>query len=1620
LAVAAMLKDPTPQNIVGATQQVTGMLGAMNGSASLQNLSYSLGNATAVFSVYNFAKNPSKQTAVSAMLSVAMRMPSLAPYAVPLAAALTIGELVIPGFTDKAVNALVHDIPGVAFDVTKNVIKVEVSLLKGALNLAGSVVETVGGVVNSVGNVVANTVTSVVNTVINVAKKVWRRITPLVVNLADDPVHTTTLTATSPLFDMSGDGVKERTGWITADEGFLVRDLNGNGKIDSINEMFSERTSTTANSAFGALAELDSNKDGVISNTDANWSTLKVWVDKNSDGTTQANELYTLAQLGIASIKLNPTKNFAYDNGNVIGDKSTFTYTDGRVGEIADAIFTTQDASITQNVSQTLITQDSTTVRLSNGQTMKVLDVHGKTLTVGSATEGINIVTSTGGNTVTAADDANGLVLMGETGDTLNAGKGHLVTLVSNGGAKLVGNTEDNLYVVSQTSDVIVEAVNAGVDTVRSSASYTLSANLENLTLTGTTAISGTGNALNNTMTGNSANNVLDGGAGIDTLVGGSGNDTYVVDMSTDVIIESASEGVDKVQSSVSYSLANVNNVENLTLTGSIGINGTGNALANTLIGNSASNVLDGGAGNDILNGGVGGDTLKGGLGDDTYVVDSTTDSLIENANEGTDTVQASVSHILGANLENLTLTGVAAIDGRGNALNNYIVGNTANNFLYGNDGADWLDGGAGNDYLYGASGYDTYVFGRGSGQDYVYDYDWSSSAASSIDVVQLGAGIGASDVVVTRDTYNLYLSIAGTTDKLTLNYWFSGDSYRVEQVRFADGTVWDANTLIAKANVGTTGNDYLVGSTGADRLAGLVGNDNYLVDNAGDVVVENANEGYDTVNASVSYTLAANVESLYLQGSNAINATGNELSNILNGNRAANVLDGGAGNDYLYGAYGNDTYVFGRGSGQDKVSDYDSTVGNVDVVQIGAGIGASDVVVTRDTYNLYLSIAGTTDKLTLNYWFSGDSYRVEQVKFADGTVWNANTLVAKTNVGTSGADYLAGTTGADRLAGLAGNDTYVVDNAGDVVVENANEGYDTVNASVSYTLAANVESLTLTGTAAINATGNELSNTLYGNSAANTLDGGSGNDYLYGASGNDTYVFSRGSGQDTVFDYDSTVGNVDIVQLGAGIGASDVVVTRDTYNLYLSIAGTTDKLTLSNWFSGDAYRIEQVRFADGAVWDANTLVAKTNVGTSGADYLAGTTGADRLAGLAGNDTYVVDNAGDVVIENANEGADTVTASVSYTLAANVENLYLQGSNAINATGNELSNILNCNSAANTLDGGSGNDFLYGYGGNDTYVFSRGSGQDYVLDYDSTFGNVDIVQLGASIGVSDVLVTRDQSSLYLSIAGTTDKLMLSNWFSGDSYRIEQVRFADGTVWDANTLFAKTNLGTSGADYLAGTAGADRLVGLAGNDTYVVDYAGDVVVENANEGYDTVNASVSYMLAANVETLYLQGSNAINATGNESSNVLYGNRAANVLDGETGNDVLIGGGGGDTYIFGRGYGIDNVYDYDTTVGNVDTVQLGAGIASDQLWFKHVGNDLEISIIGSTDKATIQNWYSGSQNQVEQIKVAGKTLLNTDVEKLVQAMASFAAPASGQTTLPTNYQTTLAPVIAANWH
>ncbi len=316
--------------------------------------------------------------------------------------------------------------------------------------------------------------------------------------------------------------------------------------------------------------------------------------------------------------------------------------------------------------------------------------------------------------------------------DTLDGGTGT---------DRMTGGTGNDVYIVDSPNDVVVEAANQGDDLVIASASFTLSANVERLTLTGTGDLSGTGNGLANTITGNAGNNVLSGGAGNDTIigaagadsiyggtgadsmVGGTGNDWYWVDNDGDKVVEVSGGGRDRIISTISITLPA--EVEDLTLSGSKAMTGTGNALNNQIFGNVGESVLRGmegddtlfgvGPGADTLDGGTGADRMLGQAGDDLYIVDNVGDTAIETANAGMDTVQSSVTYTLRPNVEVLVLTGTTAINGTGSVDNNLLIGNSAANVLSGMAGNDTLIGGGGADTLTGGAGADRFHFDKAS-----------------------------------------------------------------------------------------------------------------------------------------------------------------------------------------------------------------------------------------------------------------------------------------------------------------------------------------------------------------------------------------------------------------------------------------------------------------------------------------------------------------------------------------------------------------------------------------------------------------------------------------------------------------------------------------------------------------------------------------------------------------------------------------------------------------------------------------------------------------------------------------------------------------------------------------
>jgi hypothetical protein len=253
------------------------------------------------------------------------------------------------------------------------------------------------------------------------------------------------------------------------------------------------------------------------------------------------------------------------------------------------------------------------------------------------------------------------------TGNSLqNVIVGNSGNNILNGGSNadnLTGVAGDDTYIVDNVNDVVNELANEGTDTILSSVTRTLEANVENLTLTGNSTINGTGNDLNNIITGNSRNNIIDGGVGADALIGGLGNDTYIIDNLGDSITETLNQGTDLVKSNVSWTL--VDNLENLILTGSANINGAGNSVNNVMTGNDGDNTLSGGFGNDSLTGGLGADILIGGFGNDNLFLglnDGATDRVVYNLGDDSDVVN---QFLRGVGGDLLQFNNIAAIDVR-------------------------------------------------------------------------------------------------------------------------------------------------------------------------------------------------------------------------------------------------------------------------------------------------------------------------------------------------------------------------------------------------------------------------------------------------------------------------------------------------------------------------------------------------------------------------------------------------------------------------------------------------------------------------------------------------------------------------------------------------------------------------------------------------------------------------------------------------------------------------------------------------------------------------------------------------------------------------------------------
>ncbi|WP_193615762.1 calcium-binding protein [Massilia sp. YMA4] len=1126
------------------------------------------------------------------------------------------------------------------------------------------------------------------------------------------------------------------------------------------------------------------------------------------------------------------------------------------------------------------------------------------------------------------------------------------------------------------------------------------------------------GTAADNSLIGGDGNDTIAGGAGADFLEGGEGIDTYVFARGdgADSIASARSGNEDILELGIGIAQSDVaftRDGDNIILT----FNGGGDSITflssgvtglspvgglhfsdgviwdaarisaeaqliilgtdanDYLVGNGAPNIFRAGGGHDRLEGMSGGDTYLFNAGDGNDIIDDFGSDGVDVLRFGEGIAQGDVSvHRSGddsvieiANGKGqITIVGGGTVDGfhieriefaDGSLLNIKAVlselafiGSDGNDTLTGDSGDNVFIGHGGDDILSGMEGSDVYLFSPGDGNDSIYD-----SSEIGTDIIRFSAGVLPSDLIAQRSTYgNLVLSVTGTDDSITVLQWSNSKINHIEQVEFADGTIWDENDITSLAIVGSDESDEVVGDKwdnalqggkGNDRLYGLDGSDTYIFRSGDgrDIIFDKGPSGVDVLELGeglnpshldikvrgrdLIFSFNEGADSITIEG--YLNASeenrieiirfadgtvwstatiaekiaglqfaGTDGDDTVRGTADDNVLSGGKGDDRLEGSTGSDTYSFERGDGADTISEWGYGSNDVDTIRFGAGITAADIVLSRSGENVVFALAGSDDSITVTSWNSS-YYRVERIEFADGQAWDAATL-------------------AEKIAALP-----------------------------------------LVGTAS--------DDSLRGDDGANAFNGGRGNDQLAGGQGSDTYVFERGDGLDTIFELDFNGADVDTIMFGAGIAASDIMLSRSGDDIALAIVGTEDSVKISNWNSGVDYRIERVEFADGSAWDAATLKAKVAalpfVGSDGDDRLVGNDGANVFQGNKGNDLFTGWGGSDTYVFSRGDGKDTISEysyssddidTIRFGTGISASDVMLSRSGddivlaiagtedsvkisnwssgvdyriervefadgsawdaatlkakvaALPFVGSDGDDRLVGNDGANVFQGNKGNDLFTGWGGSDTYVFVRGDGRDTISEYSYSSDDIDTIRFGTGISASDVVLSRSGDDVVLAIAGTEDSVKISNWNSGVDYRIERVEFADGSAWDAATLKAKV-----AALPFVGSDGDDRLVG--------------------NDG-------------------------------------------ANVFQGNKGNDLFTGWGGSDTYVFARGDGKDTISEYSYSSDDIDTIRFGTGISASDVVLSRSGDDVVLAIAGTEDSVKISNWSSGVDYRIERVEFA----------------------------------------------
>ena len=1371
---------------------------------------------------------------------------------------------------------------------------------------------------------------------------------PLVVDLDGDGKIETVSTDGNVHFDFDSNQKIENSGWIGKNEGFLVRDINGNGQIDNGIEMFGNHTvlqnGKNAVNGFEALKDLDSNGNGKFDAEDDAWSQVKVWRDANTNGIVDSGELLTLEQAGIESINLKyDYQKEADENGNLEIQQGTFNRTDGTTGKVSDVWFDVDGTN-------TILNEDDITIP---DDIKNLPDIKGwgnvYSLHAAMALDETGTLKSLVGQYLAATDDNTKDTLLNDIiyhwagvqdMDPVGRNPSQVYGNVLGDARKLEaleefmgedylgtwcwGERETNPH--GHAAPMILQAFELLKNYVGTILSADMANNpyLQKIILT------------YNAETKHWDVNVDQAVALLQEAFEADATNGKIEMLQLSNILRFYDNAEDVIAAFQAKGSADGTFFETELL--NFGHNSVGSAANDNLFGTEGNDLMNGLAGNDIIKAAEGDDTALGGSGND-YIYGEDGDDVLD--------------------------------------------GEEGNDYLFGGNGNDTLKGGAGDDVLSGGNGADIYLFEKGFGNDSIDNTQ--DDTAPNADIIKFGEGILPENAILQRQGFDLIISVSyedGTTDSVRVFSYFDKQgtsSTTVSAIQFADGTSWDYEYVLDHWNslpdinggvtlegnnddnridgtaandilggnggddtiYGNAGNDFIYGGTGNDRLEGGAGNDTYLwhLGDGLDTIYDNANQdtiqfGEGIVWDYLTFRNSGNdliilvheqedqgiiiqnffsgqdykIEKINFFDGSSVNLSeigltlkqlktgesikGTEFDDIIYANGGNDTVNAGIGDDTIYGEAGFDTLYGENGN--------DVLIGGTGNDRLEGGLG-------DDTY-----IYNVGDGLDTIYDDNRGNTDNDTIKFGEGISFSDITFSRKDNnlIMTLFNDI----TQRVIIQNFFSSSYYQVEKlefADGTTVPLTERGFEFIQNDGADNVSGTNYDDTIYGKG-----GND---TIYGYSGNDTLIGGKGNDRLEGSYGDDIYIWNLGDGFDTI--YDDNRGNTDndTIKFGEGISFEDLSFERDGNSLIIHVNNDrTQGIKIQDYYSSTYYKVEKLEFADGTIIETSTIT----VATDRSDALA----AQNITGTDNNDTLTGGNFGDTL--SGNSGDDVVDGK--------------GGNDTIYGySGND------------TLIGGKGNDRLEGSYGDDTYIWNLGDGFDTIYDYNGGNTDNDTIKFGEGISFEDLSFERDGNSLIIYVNNDkTQGIKIQDYYSSYS-QVEKLKFADESVVETSTVAVTIDR----SDALA----AQNITGTDNNDILIGGNFGDTLT--GNDGDDVID-------------------------GGAGNDTLKGNSGNDTLIGGKGNDRLEGSYGDDTYIWNLGDGFDTIYDYNGGNTDNDTIKFGEGISFEDLLFERDGNDLVIYVNNDkTQGITIQNYYSG-YSQVEKLEFADGTIVETSSVSIVE--------------------------------